>query len=223
MDSVGNLLDRPRQYYNIDGVGELGLGFMFLAVALLQWLQATTPKDAIWHQMYLFIPYWSCMCLVIHYGSKAIKKHVTYPRTGFVEYSKWETRWRPAIVGAVVAIPVTAGLAIALRSHWNLSAPRSFLGLLLAASYIYGFARTVRWKWAVAAILTIGSIAIALLPTDVLSAVARDASLPREISVSVAATLILTFFLYGVTCSMSGGISFWLYLRHTQAPSQEVE
>ena len=49
-------------------------------------LQAHTPREAIWNQMYGFLIYVGIMLAVIHYGSKAIKTHVTYPRTGFVEY-----------------------------------------------------------------------------------------------------------------------------------------
>jgi len=31
----------------------------------------------------------------------------------------------------------------------------------------------------------------------------------------------LTFAVFGAVMMVSGGISFWLYLRHTQAPVQE--
>jgi hypothetical protein len=41
MDQLGNLLDRPRLYYNIDGLGELGVGVMFLGTALLLSLPRT--------------------------------------------------------------------------------------------------------------------------------------------------------------------------------------
>ena len=38
MDQVRNLLDRPRLYYNIDGLGDLGGGVMCLGFALILWL-----------------------------------------------------------------------------------------------------------------------------------------------------------------------------------------
>src|ERR1035441_463118 len=88
MDQVGSLLDRPKLYYNIDGVGELRGGFTMLGFALLMWLQAHSPSGAIWHQMYAFVVYMAVMFSIIHYGTKAIKNHITYPPTGFVEYRK---------------------------------------------------------------------------------------------------------------------------------------
>ena len=34
MDPVGDVLNRPRLYYNIDGLGELGGGVLALGIAL---------------------------------------------------------------------------------------------------------------------------------------------------------------------------------------------
>jgi hypothetical protein len=48
MDQLESLLNRPKAYYNIDGVGELAMGFMCLAGSLLAWLQANAPKDSVW-------------------------------------------------------------------------------------------------------------------------------------------------------------------------------
>src|ERR1022692_2144358 len=104
MDQVGSILDRPKLYYNIDGVGELGGGFTMLGFALLMWLQAHSPSGAIWHQMYAFVVYMAVMFSIIHYGTKAIKNHITYPRTGFVEYRKRD-RVRPGIMAALLAPP----------------------------------------------------------------------------------------------------------------------
>lgn len=50
MDQVGSILERPKRYYNIDGVGELGGGFMMLGLGLLLWLQVHSPSGAIWQQ-----------------------------------------------------------------------------------------------------------------------------------------------------------------------------
>ena len=66
MENVEKLLTRPKAYYNIDGVGELGMGFMMLAYALLRWLQIHTPKEAVWHQVYMLFIYVGVMCSIIH-------------------------------------------------------------------------------------------------------------------------------------------------------------
>jgi hypothetical protein len=219
MDHLENLLNRPKAYYNIDGVGELAMGFMCLAYSLLGWLQANAPKGSFWHGMPAFIVYFGSMCLILHYGPKAIKKHITYPRTGFVEYRKRDTVWRPMILGAVVSAALAAGLMVALRRHWNMPTPASLIGLLFAASYAYGIARTgmPQWKWAVAGVVALGSIVIAVLPADVVGAVGGGTS------ATYRGAFLLTMMLYGAVLLISGGISFWLYLRHTEAPAPEAQ
>ena len=215
MEQVQSLLNRPKAYYNIDGVGELAVGFMCLGCGLLMSLQANAPKGSVWHGMPAFIIYFGLMCLILHNGPKAIKKRITYPRTGFVQYRARDTRWRPAILGAVAGAAVSVGLFIALRRHWNLTTPAAFIGLLFAASYAHGFARTVRWKWAVAGVVALGSVVIAVLPADVVGALAGHSP--------VRGAFLLTFVLYGAALLISGGISFWLYLRHTQPPAPEAQ
>ena len=84
MDPVESLLKRPKAYNNIDGTGELGMGFMCLGYALILWLQLNTPKDSIWNQMYVLFIWVGLMVAMIHFGTRAIKNHITYPRTGFV-------------------------------------------------------------------------------------------------------------------------------------------
>ena len=212
MEQIESILNRPKTYYNIDGVGELAMGSMCLGCGLLMWLQAHAPKDSFWHGMPAFIIYFGLMCLILHYGPKAIKKRITYPRTGFVEYRSRDSHWRPAIHGAVAGA-AAVGLAIALRRHWNMTTPASLFGLLFAATYAYHFARTVRWKWVVAGVVALGSVAIAMLPPDLVGAWADH---------SWQGAFILIMTLYGVVLLVSGGISFWLYLRHTEAPAPEA-
>ena len=95
-----------------------------------------------------------------------------------------------------------------------MATPASLIGLLFAATYAYGFARTVRWKLAVAGVVALGSVAIAMLPPDLVGALANH---------SWAGAFMLIMTLYGAVLSISGGISFWLYLRHTEAPAQEAQ
>lgn len=222
MDQIANLIDRPRLYFNVDGVGELGGGFFCLAVALLLWLQVHSPQDAIWHRMSLFVVYWGAMLLAIHYGTKAIKERITYVRTGFVAYPR-RGRWRAAAIAAALSVLLAVGLGVAARSHWDLAALGSLIGLALAASYACGVARAVRWKWAVAGVMTLGSLAIAFLPPDVLAATANDSWATHPLRTRLVGAWLLTLMFYGAILLISGGISFWLYLRHTQPPAQEAQ
>lgn len=210
MDQVDRMLARPKIYYNIDGVGELALGFMFLASALLRSMQLQTPKGSVWHSMYLFIIYVGLMYVILKYGSRAIKKHITYPRTGFVEYRKHGTFWLPMVM--IIGALTTVGFCIALRRHWDLTTFVVLYGLLLTGGYAYGLARTVRWKWLVASAMAFISLLIAVFPRIWI-----------WLDPTWIGALWLSFMLYGALLLISGGISFWLYLRHTQAPAQEKQ
>ena len=216
-------MHRPKAYNNIDGVGELGIGFMCLAYALLGWLQIRSPKGSVWHGMPAFIIYVGVMLAIIHYGTKAIKKHITYPRTGFVEYRKRDTLWRPMIIAFVVSVPTSAGFAIALRKHWDMTSPVSLIGLFFAATYAYGIAGTVRWKWLVVWLMALGSVVIAMLPADLAGAMANHSPVIDPFPARWVGAFWLTMALYGTLTFISGGISFWLYLRHTQASEQQPQ
>ena len=62
-------------------------------------------------------------------------------------------------------------------------------------------------------VVALGSVAIAVLPADRVGALAND---------SRVGAFLLTMMLYGAVLLVSGGISFWLYLRHTEAPAPEA-
>ena len=182
-------MDRPKFYYNIDGVAELGGSVMCVGYALLLWIQIHSSANFVWHRT-LFLGF-AGLTLVIHYGSEAIKTHITYPRTGFVEYRR-RCRGRTATIAGALGALVPVGPIIALRRHRDITTAASLAGLVFAAAYGYQIARPVRWKWAVVWAMTLGSLA-------------NDSSA------------------YGTMLLVSGGISFWLYVRQTQAPGREGE
>ena len=214
--------DRPLAYYNIDGVGELGMGFMFLCFGLLTWLQDHTPKDAVWHQMYGYVIYFGAMLAIIHYGGKAIKEHITYPRTGFVEYRKRD-RWRPGIMAAVVPPLFLIALIVAHRHHWHIITGISIYGLILAAGLARGVVIWgVRWKWVVVLLGAAGSLALPALPADVVGALADHTPVPGMIPAKLVGAWVFLLLLWGTLLSVSGSISLWLYLRRTEAPAREA-
>jgi hypothetical protein len=222
MDQVGSLLKRPASYSNIDGTCELAAGFMCLGYSLLVWLQLHTPKNGIWNKMYVLFIWVGLMVAIIHYGTMAIKNRITYPRTGFVAYRISNKIW-PAIISFITGALVSVGLALALRSHRDLLT-RSvlFIGLIFAASYAFTIARRVPWKWAVVLALVIGSLAIAVLPGDLAASLSGGASVPPPFSAGSAGAFLLCIAVFGALLLISGAISFWLYLRHTQAPAKEA-
>ena len=215
MNQLGDLLDRPRRYHNIDGVGELGGSAMCLGYALLLWLLMRSPADSVWHRISFFL--FVALMLLIVYGTKAVKTRITYPRTGFVEYRK--PRHIQAIAAALGAL-TTLGLAIAFRRHWDISALASLAGLAFAASYSYNLARAVRWKWATGGAMAAASFVIVFLPADVLGALGSESPAHPD-RARLLGAILLSLMVYGTMLLISGGISLWLYLRHTQAPAQE--
>jgi len=214
MDDIGNLLNRPRLYYNIDGLVELGGSVMCLGFALFLWLRMHSSADSVWHRASVFG--FAGLIFLVPYGVKAVKTRITYPRTGFVEYRK---RWHTPAIGGVTGALVTAGVWIALRRRWDISMLGSLTGLAFAASYAYHFASAVRWKWVIVGAIAAASFVIAFLPADVLGALGSH--LPVAHPDKLGGAILLSLMVYGTMLLVSGGISLWLYLRNTQAPAQE--
>jgi hypothetical protein len=226
MDPIESALQRPKSYNNIDGMGELGTGFMMLGFALLTWLQVHSPESAVWHKMYVLFLWVGVMGAIIHYGSKAVKEHITYRRTGFVEYRKRNRIW-PAAIASVASALVAAGLAFAVRSHGEIGGPHSgpttsvaLIGLVFAAAYGYGIARSVRWKWAVVGVIAICSLTIAMLPPDWVGPIVGSPSNAGPFSLGSVGAWLLIMLTYSAILLISGAISFVLYLRHTQPPAE---
>jgi len=227
MERIESLLQRPKFYNNIDGVGELGVGVMMLGYGLLVWLQVHSDR-AIWHNGWVVIPLILLMASAIERGSKAIKKRITYPRTGFVEYKKCDHMW-PAAIAFVVSAVVAASIGFATRSHssigssFGFTTPAALFGLVVAAVYGYGVARAVPWKWAVVAAIAVCSIAIAMLPADWAGAIVGSPSNAGPFSPGSVGAWLLSILAYGAFMLISGTISFVLYLRHTQPPTEAAE
>jgi hypothetical protein len=225
MEATGKLVDRSRQYHNVDGVGELGIGVMCLGYALLGWMQVHSPEHSAWNGMFTLFIFVGVLCAVIHYGTRAIKQRITFPRTGYVEYRKRDKVWIPMLVGAFVSAMFAAAAVIGMRSHWNLTSAASLTGVLFAGFYARGIARSVQWKWIVVVLLAATSLVVGLLPASALDALIGNSWVSRRhhLLSQAFAAVWLCMTAYGVLTLISGGISLWLYLRRTQPPAPEQE
>jgi len=175
----------------------------------------THTGGSFWHRMDVFLLYMTLMCAVIHYGSKAIKERLTYPRTGRVEYSKRDTVWRPMMISFAVSVPFAAALAIGIRRHIDLGSLTPLIGLVLAASYARGFANAEKWKWTVVWVMAACSIAMTLAPVEWIGVPAAHSWVTKVASAPVAGGLWLTMTIYGALLAISGGITLRGYLRRT--------
>jgi len=221
MDRMASVLDRPIAYHNVDGVGELGIGFMCLSFATLVWQQVRSPEQSFWNQTYTLWAYFALTIAIIHYGTKAIKNRITYLRTGRVVYRTRDAVWRPMILSFIFSVLACLAIVIFLWLRWDLTTPVSLFGLVLAAGYAHRIARTVRWKWVVVWAMTIVSVAIALLPADLVGAIAKGSWITATVPAKLVGAAWLTLASYGTMLLISGGISFWLYLERTGAPAAE--
>lgn len=223
MEDIERLLDRPRNYYNIDGIGELSMGFFLLSISLLYWMMLHTPDNSVWHTIYIVPVFFGLTSLVISYGCKAIKKQITYPRTGYVEYHaayKTVKGWVSIAISLVVAALIPAGLVLIIRHHFSISSLVPLYGLPLAAGYIWRV-RRVHWKWIVFLAMIAASFAIALLPANLLDSLAGHSHMGSVLSSQALGAFWLTWVVFGALIMASGGATFFLYLHHTQAPVAE--
>jgi len=223
MDSTAQLLNRPKEYCNIDGVGELGIGFMCLSFALFQWLQTTTAEHSIWNQPYSLFAFFLAVALIIQYGTKAIKKRVTYPRTGFVEYRKRDVVWISMILGALFSALFAIGFYMFIRKHWDPTMAVCLVGLGLAGGYGFRVARMASWKWLVVILMTATSIILAFLPPRVVGEIAARSWTTSIFPAQATGAFLVTMATYGILTLTSGAISFFLYLRHAPAPERDEQ
>jgi hypothetical protein len=205
-DSIQQYMERPKRYVNIDGTGEMGVGVCLLGLLLPGYLQAILPKDSIWRHGF---PSWLlfqftviAFCCLGYFGSKAIKKYLTYPRTGYVALrSPKNFSWvRVALFFIGVAV-ITVGMGLAAR-RMAIAPPRlAMVGMCVVSWCVMGLllAGASRWKWFVYGLLAL-SLAATFLTTD---GKFQDAA---QRGMLLAACTYLA----------SGAATFYLYIRGTK-------
>lgn len=204
---------RPARYANVDGTGEMNLGLMMLGFALLDYLYASLPGDSRWRTgaasfVFMYGILGSVLALG-YFGAKAVKRRITWPRTGYVAYSGAPRRfWTAFLVGAVASAGFATWLLLS-RSGAAIGWERAgYVGCLLAAYTIFVVrgCRGQPWKWLVVAGLGAGLLAILVTTPGSVWKMSRPVCL-----------------LAGLTWLGSGAVTLGLYIRHTQPPAQVVE
>jgi hypothetical protein len=227
MENIERLLDRPRNYYNIDGVAELGMGFFMLSFSVLYWIMLHTPESSLWHSIYVLVAFMTVTSIVVNYGCNAIKKHITYPRTGFVEYRptyKTVKGWVRIAISSCAAALISAGMVLAIKHRFSISTLVSLYGLPLAVGYRFRARKmylNLRWKWIVFLAMVAASFAITLLPAGLLDSLAGHTHMGTVLTSQALGAFWLTWVVYGALILLSGGTTFYLYLHSTQAPVPE--
>jgi hypothetical protein len=152
---IQDYLSRPARYANIDGLNELTWGAICCGFASSDWLHSIIPRDSLWHQRWMQMFYMTAVVLLIHFAGKALKRYVTYPRTGFVAYPDTAGRRRTPLIAAALAAVAALGAAVVVRGGLRMAALLGAVNLLF-----YAFAaRPLRpWKYGILVLIAAGTL-----------------------------------------------------------------
>ncbi len=206
---IDDYVKRPIRYQNIDGLGELLIGVMWIVFPLLEFFNKTAASGSIWHRRITFFVCEAAVAILALYSYKVLKKRITYPRTGYVKYRQTRTR-----IFASRAVAVTAAVVIAIATAFALRRlePHSsqIVGPALASAvwglfYVFMTRMDAAWRWVVLVVLIVAPPAVATLPLGRLWL----GNLP--------------IVLLGLIFFVSGAITLTLYLRRNPVPEQAAE
>lgn len=221
MEQIESLLKRPALYCNIDGVWELGMGALGMGYFVLIWLQTHSSVNSIWHSMWTLFVYVGILSAGLYFGTKFIKTRITYPRTGFVSYRKSSAVWVFIIAFLVAALVALSAYTFSNRPMGAATPAFLIASLVFVSMYVYRVVLAAHWKWIVAGILTISAVIVAFLPASVLASIAGHSAPPGFAQIGGA--FLLLCFAWSTISLISGGISLYIYVRHTPSPGSETD
>jgi MFS family permease len=214
-DQVRAYQDRLKRYDNIDGTGEMFLGLMLLGFTLAGYLEACLPDNASrwWHGIVIYgvmIP----VFVIGFLARRLIKKHLTWPRTGYAAYPRTggKSWWMGMVAVFVVALVLALGSAYLLRhARWHPAINLPRIGLLFAwpamyALWVYCMDKHRPWKWLLVIFMALGLVALAFLAPGNFEAFFQPVSL-----------------FVGLIWLTSGGATLYSYLRHTHPAIPEAQ
>lgn len=201
---IREYLCRPARYSNIDGVTEMTAGLTWFGFAMVAWVPSLVSKKSAWPVIVSWVLLYVWFA-VLHFGSKAFKKRVTYPRTGFVSYPPAK-RKRARMVAFFSAMAVSAGFAfLAVRMHRQPLQPALLIGASMTLAYYLEARPMSARKWGILALMAAGAVGLGFVPGGL----------------RTQACLGLAF--YGAVFLAAGLITLADYLRHSQPAGQVAE
>jgi hypothetical protein len=107
---IRELERRPRAYWNIDGIPELVLGAVWIVWGAALLIGEALPRGAAWSVYWMIVPAMFVLGgVAAHSITKAMKRRVTYPRTGYMELPEPGPAVR--LMTAAVAVASATGIA----------------------------------------------------------------------------------------------------------------
>ena len=208
-EQLDQVTKRTASYWYVDGLAELGTGFVFLVLGVFYLALTRFPPAGI-----AAVAVGIGQPLIILLGVfgvsrvvRRLKERITFPRTGYVSYrrppasKRRKTAMMAAMLAAVIAMLVTLAFARVEQARiWLLA---GVLGALVPV--MFGFRLGLPRFYVIAGCMVVWSIVINFLPVF------------SEMMYSV-----LFYGGLGVIVTGSGAITLLRYLRNTR-PADEVQ
>jgi hypothetical protein len=205
-DPINQAANRARRYWYVDGLNEIAFGGLCVLLGVYFQVQGSLQIPSNLRQMLEagLVMFILAIVLLLNKLVSFLKERITYPRSGYVSYRRPNTirRFATGLLAAAIASVLSAVLMIAPA---GLDWMAGLTGLALAAVWLF-----IAWRFQLSRFLALslvslgGGIFLALIQPDGVAGVAA------------------MYFLEGAALLVSGGITFWAYLRATQ-PVGETE
>lgn len=209
-DTIEHTMRRTRRYWYVDGLWEIGYGCLFTIMGLLFYLQAFIPTESKFTDIleYAFPVLIIALVVLINWGVRKIKEHLTYPRTGMVTYRREKMSTRGWLIAALFAAgSILAGsILYALFQVWEpaLEIIPVLLGFLGAAmTFFLAFANNLKRFYLLAGYSILIGFALAW------------------IGITGMRMMGIYFVFLGIGLVFAGAFTLWNYLSQT-SPPQEV-
>ena len=133
-----DLADRPRRYWNVDGIPELMMGLVWIVWGGALILGERIPRGSAFSLYWLMVP----AILVLsgfasNWAVRKLKERLTYPRTGYIEYHEpgRHVRVLTALV-AIVSAGVLAALLVTARTAGAGRTAAPALGVIFSLAFL---------------------------------------------------------------------------------------
>ena len=104
--NLDDIARRPAQYWMIDGLPELMLGVLWIVWGAAWLAGERLPHAWPWKAYWLIVPPALAMSgLAVNAMTRALKRRVTFPRAGYVEWDQPARRTTYGIGAAIVVAP----------------------------------------------------------------------------------------------------------------------
>jgi len=206
-DNFVDVEQRVKRYWFKDGIGELAGGGLFVMLGLFfagnEWLPSNSLARTLLDSSLILVLISGMF--ITRWLINLLKTHLTYPRTGYVEYfpSKKNTPSRRTLT-AVIAMSVSISMILFGRVTGSFNWISGFTGLAVGVILIMTQAQSGGRKFYILGVFTI-----------VLGLTLSFSGLSEVYSLG------LFYGLTGVAAMLSGGLTLARYLRENPMPVEE--